>query len=59
MNEQSRERIKKALEDAGLNDVELDEVVGGLADGCSSCSQACSPGCQPGNVNPSSTKQIS
>ncbi len=52
------EEIKKALEEAGIADTELEEVRGGLSKGCDSCSPGCVSSCQPGNVNPNTAAAL-
>ena len=57
MKKSNKLQLQRALHDAGLSDVDLSQVVGGLetAAGCPTscqrgCSTACSQACQPGNL---------
>jgi hypothetical protein len=48
MSEKDRDTLKKALYQAEISDVELEDVAGGNC--TSSCQEGCSQCCSPGNA---------
>lgn len=48
--EKNQTKSLMAFDAQSLLDQEMVAIKGGIAPGCSSCSQSCSPGCSPGGV---------